>query len=74
MSPIRTVFLATSGQTSTKAGPLRHGTTGEMRTKTGATRRALCGAGVYIEPGGPDFDPAHPRACPKCRRALEGGA
>lgn len=53
-------------------GALRHAGTRRLRTRTGETFRALCGAGVYLDPAS-RFDPDHPRACPRCRREVRRG-
>ena len=53
-------------------GPLRHAMTWRRRTRTGRTYEAWCGAGVYQAPSQEgDFDPEHPRACPRCVAALK---
>lgn len=53
-------------------GPLEHAGTFARRTRTGETFRAMCGAGVYLNPSA-RFDPTRPRACPRCRREVRRG-
>lgn len=49
--------------------PVRHASAEKAPLKAGLTGKSLCGAFVF-EKGALEFNPDHPRACPKCAAAV----
>ncbi len=64
--------LGFTRRTDRRAGlndPVHHAATGHHTGKSARSSfAALCGAAIVAQPG--QFDPTHPRACPRCAASI----